>query len=760
MDRGLGEMTDGRTPEALAVREYIFDDYRIDVAAYQLWRGDHLIPLTPKVFDTLAVLIQHRDRAISKQELLSFVWPDSRVTEDSLTQSISALRRALGDDITHPKLIATIARRGYRFIAPVVEVPVEEFAVKAEPKTVSASPPSPSTSPLEAPALPDGTSNFGLLKPLRGANRDFRNWKAWLGGTLLGAVAVLAIGMVLPQVFNLRPVTRPEVPTLRFSIGAPRGTTRIYGGVLSPNGRYILLLTENDRSGVAEIWIQSLATGQARTIPGTEGASRPFWSPDSQLIGFLAEGKLKRIGINNQTVQVIAPAGTNTSAPTWGSKRIILFAEQRAGLYSVSESGGTPVPVTTLNSKEQEVAHRWPQFLPDGEHFLYFVVSAKPDRTGTYLGSLRSKQAQRLLDVPAIFAAPGYLVYTRDHLLMAQAFDPARPHVRQAPMVIGETVFPAANIDESTLSTANLSVSGNGLLAYTSLAGMPQVKWFDRSGREIGMIDMPVPVFNPVLSPDQNQLLVGSRNLDHGVWLVDLSRGVSTRIVADGMRPLWSPDGAQIAFSADRAGANSLFTKPAAGSNEEGLLLRAGGSKALNDWSPDGRYILYTRIVPDTKYELWLLPLFGDRKPRPFLQAPFNEIQGQISPDGHWVAYASDESGTWEIYLQSFPSLGGKRILSVDGGVEPHWRKDGKELFYLAPDRNLMAVSINLSSSPEIERPHVVFRAPVPPLSRIISNQFAVGADGQRFVFGLVENTSKEEQQLTVLSSWPSLLSH
>ncbi len=455
---------------------------------------------------------------------------------------------------------------------------------------------------------------------------------------------------------------------------------------------------------------------------------------------------------------MIASAGTNTSAASWGSKGLILLAEGRSGLYSVPQSGGPSIPVTTLNANEEEVDHRWPQFLPDGEHFIFFNVSAKPNRTGTYLGSIRSKQVERILDVHAIFAPPGYLIYTRDHLLMAQAFDLNRAHARATPMVIGETAFPAESIDESELSTANLSVSANGLLAYTGSGGTPEVKWFDRSGHELGAIEMPAPVYYPVLSPDQKQLLVGARGLDHGVWAVDLSRGVSTRIVSDGMRPLWSPDSARIAFSADRAGVNSLFTKPVAGSNQDTLLLRTSYTKALNDWSPDGRYILYTSIVPGARNKLWVLPLFGDQKPRQLLQSPFNEAQGQVSPDGHWIAYASDESGVPEVYLQSFPEPGGKRVLSVDGGVEPHWRKDGKELFYLAPDRNLMAVTITLGALPSIERPHALFRASVPSVSSMFSNQIAVSADGQRFLIGSGEKTTKEEQ-ITVLSSWPSLLS-
>jgi Tol biopolymer transport system component len=225
------------------------------------------------------------------------------------------------------------------------------------------------------------------------------------------------------------------------------------------------------------------------------------------------------------------------------------------------------------------------------------------------------------------------------------------------------------------------------------------------------------------------------------------------------MSPIWSRDGAQIAFSADRAGANSFFVRSATGAREDTLLLRTPYNKVLNDWSPDGRYILYGSVRPDTKNDLWILPTFGDRKPRLFLQTPFNEMQGQISPDGRWVAYASDESGAWEVYLESFPEPGGKRILSVSGGVEPHWRKDGKELFYLAPGGNVMAVNITLGASPKIERPHPLFRAPELPVSRFFRNQFAVSADGQRFLIGLVEKTTKEDQ-ITVLSSWPDLLSH
>jgi Tol biopolymer transport system component len=712
----------------------------------------------PKAFDVLAILLQHHDRVVTKDELMSSLWPDASVTEDSISHCISILRKAFGDDTKHPTVIATISRRGYRFIAPLDEILADEPAVAG------------SKAPFAVPALatsPGGylpqvdTENFASPADFRREDRKSGNWKPWLGGALLGSAAALAIGLVLLQVSRPPRNGREDISPVRFSVNAPSGTSLTSGAILSPNGRYLILLAEDERSGIGRIWIRSLDTLQSRPVPGTEGATQPFWSPDSRYIGFFAGAKLKRVGIDDQTPQVITSTGPSNSGAAWSSKGVVVFADVRSGLYSVPESGGTPTPLTTLSSKDQEIAHRWPQFLPDGEHFLYYDVSAQSGRAGTWLGSLHSKQADRILDVPAIFAQPGYLVFTRDHLLMAQAFDLTRPRAAQNPLFIRGTTFPGGSINASTLSAANLSVSANGLLTYASSGGMPRLTWFDRSGHEVNSVNMPTPVLYPVLSPDQKQVLVAGRDVDlnhEAVWLVDVARSVSTRIVSDGMSPLWSPDGTQIAFSADRGG-NSFFIKHVTGSKEDTLVLRTPLNKVLNDWSPDGRYILYTSVRTDAKNDLWLLPMFGDQKPKPFLQTPFSEAQAQISPDGHWVAYASDESGAWEVYLDSFPESGVKRILSPQGGVEPHWRKDGKEIFYLSPDRNLMAVDVTLGPPLKIERPHALFRASVLPVSKIFRNQFAVSADGQRFLIGVVERTTNDEQ-ITVVTSWPSLLSH
>jgi eukaryotic-like serine/threonine-protein kinase len=403
----------------------------------------------------------------------------------------------------------------------------------------------------------------------------------------------------------------------------------------------------------------------------------------------------------------------------------------------------------------QEVAHRWPQFLPDGEHFLFFKTSSKPNQTGTYVGTLHSRTSYRLLDVLAVYAPPGYLIYLRDHLLMAQRFDASHLRLSSSATVVDASVLTAGTVNEAGVTAAD-----SGLLAFGGYPTPERVKWFDRSGRELATIETPTVVHNPELSPDQKQVLVGSRDVEHGIWLVDLDRGATTRFVPDGMRPQWSPDGARIVYTADRiTNVGDIFMKAVTGRNDDELLLRSKENKMIDDWSPDGRYIVYASINPQTKADLWLLPTTGDRKPRPFLQTPADELQGQISPDGHWIAYTSDESGIWEVYLQSFPDAGTKRTISIGGGTEPHWRRDGRELFYLSLDRTLMSVNVTLGSSASIGRARPLFRAPIPSSFSVFRNHYAVAADGQRFLICAIERRGKDEQ-MTVLVNWSGPATH
>jgi DNA-binding winged helix-turn-helix (wHTH) protein/Tol biopolymer transport system component len=740
-------MSQPRTGEVIAtgrpgdheplVRTFVFGQFRVDVTTYELWRNDDLVTISPKAFDTLLILVRNRIRAVGKDELMDMVWPDSNVTEDSLTQCISTLRRALGDDPNHPRFIATVSRRGYRFIAPVSEI------LSAVPSQTD------SPAPAEkAPAAPPAQALPAVPAPLPWLRRH----------RTLGAVAIVllaGIGVALVSFLNGRLAASARtrsaaIGRLRFTVEAPDGAEFNSGAVLSPDGRYLAFVAEDVRTGGIRLGLNSLDSSETRLLPATDGASQPFWSPDSRSIGFFADGKLKRVGLDNGPPQVVTVLGTLSTGATWNAKGVILFAGQRSGLFSVPDSGGVPAPVTSLNPAAQEVAHRWPQFLPDGEHFLFFKTSAKPDQAGTWVGALHSRTTTRLLDTVAVYAPPGYLIYLRERLLMAQRFDAGRLQLSSSATVVDPSLLTVSTVNEAGVSAAN-----NGMLAFGGYPTRARVKWFDRSGAEISTVDTPSAVHNPAISPDQKQVLVGSREVEHGIWLVDLDRNAPTRFVPDGMRPQWSPDGTRVAYTADRlGGVGDIFMKSMTGRDNEDLLLRSKENKMVDDWSPDGRYIVYSSISPRTRTDIWILPTSGDRKPRPFLQTPADELQGQISPDGHWIAYTSNESGVWEVYLQSFPEPGAKRTISIGGGTEPHWRRDGRELFYLSPDRSLMSVNMSLGSAPPaIERARPLFRAAIPDSPGVFVNYYAVSADGQRFLMCAVDRNGKEERE-TVLVNW------
>jgi DNA-binding winged helix-turn-helix (wHTH) protein/Tol biopolymer transport system component len=716
-------------------RQVAFGSFRLDFTKRRLWRDGHIVPLTPRVFDTLAVLVLHRDQVVEKDELMKLVWPDSFVAEDNLTHNISVLRKALGDLSDPPEFILTIARRGYRFIASVTELPADNDVTWAAPNNGDALE---SNGRLQA-HVTDGS--MPVAKSLRG-----RRMGISAAASLLGlAILVRAVLLV--------PAARPAVGPIRFVLNAPEGTTIVTGAVLSPDARHLVFVAA-DASEKASLWVRDLASAESRVLPGTEGATRPFWSPEGQLIGFFADGKLKKVGLAGDPPQTIASVGPTPAGGSWSSSGLILFAERLSALYSVRAEGGMVTPATRLDPSTQEERHRWPQFLPDGRHFLYFVISANPDHGGTYVGSIGSSERARLLDAsssPAIYAPADCLLYVRDRVLLAQPFDVTHLRLTGAPVAI------VGNVSAPQMGNgAVLSAAAGGLLTFGGNGHAEHLVWFSRSGQSLGAIDTPTVLRNPMLSPDQTQLLGQSVEADRpSVWLVDLERGAATRVAADGNVPLWSPDGAHIAFTSGRTtGVDDIFVRSTAGPNEDELLLRSVDTKHVHSWSPDGRYIVYVSTNPRHNVDLWLLPMFGDRHPIPFLQTPFNEKQGQVSPDGRWMAYASDESGAWEVYVQSFPVPGGKRTISVGGGTEPQWRRDGRELFYLAADHTLMAVDVRPGETWQAGRPIPLFRTSLPRTAEP-RNHYAVSADGQRFVIDSVTEGDNQEA-MTVLVNWPA----
>ena len=710
--------------------EYLFGPFRLDVSSMQLTRGDETVGLTPKAFDTLLVLIRNRHRLVRKDELMSAVWADSFVSEDSLTQNITALRRALGDDSHQPEYISTIPRRGYRFIAPLVE------RGPAEPRVANALAPPPTVV-----GAPERETPATAAVPAR------RSWArspwAWAGGAALAAVLVFAATLASA------PTAAPPPAVLHFSIDAPPGTRLASGGAISPDRRHLAFIAQDEASGVAHLWIRELDEGTSHAIEGTEGAGKPFWSPDSDAVGFFASGSLKRVGVAGGPVQTLAPVvGLTVSGGTWGADDVILFASFRSGVSAVPASGGEVTAATRLDAAAQETAHRWPQFLPDGR-FLFSIYSENTDRAGTYVGALGSDQRVRVLPDPGgTFAPNGYLLYVKDRVLMAQPFSVSQTRVSGAAATLAGDVFPL-----SPTSGASTSAAGE-VLVYGGRSPDFELAWFSRSGQRQQTIKAPPNLYNPSISQDLRYLLAGSGT---DVWLIDLDRDAATRIGA-GNSPLISPDGTQIAFTSGRLeGVSDLYVASTIGRGEDRLFLRTQENKLVNDWSRDGRYLVFASTNPETRMDLWMVQTSGGGGPVALLTTPFNEFQAQISPDGRWIAYASDESGRWEVYVQSFPELGAKRAISSGGGAEPQWRRDGRELFYVTPEGTLMTVNVTPGSTLQVGRPAPLFRTPIPITGEMNSrrNHYVAAPDGQRF---LVNAASDAQESITVLVNWTSRL--
>ena len=570
-------------------------------------------------------------------------------------------------------------------------------------------------------------SESGIVAGLRPVSRlNRREQLAWALASLLALV--VAGGTVQ---YLRRPVD--DQATLRFSIRSPEGAAFVGGGVgslaMSPDGRRIVFAATRSSGGGQMLWMQPLDSLEARVLPGTEhgGSAGAFWSPDGRSVAFFADGKLKKIDIAGGAPQTLCDVANGSTGGTWGREGVIVFGTLAGGLWRVPASGGQPVAVTTLDAGRQEGSHRRPAFLPDGRRFTYV---AQPGNT-IYVGSLDSTAVTSLLkaDSQAMYSA-GYLVFVRQGTLFGQPFDAGKLKVSGEAIPIADSIGSNASV-----AGAGYSASENGVLMYVRGAGggasPNQLTWFDRNGKPAGSIGSVADYRGIELSPDEQRLAEHPHEAVGGgdLWLRDLSRETTTRLTfgAHNTSPVWSPDGAHIAFGSNRpasgqpladgyAGIFNLFEKRADGTGDMTVLLDSvaaklpPGWKQPTSWSPDGQLIVFELLDPKTSYDIWAVPLNGDRKPRPLLQTEFQELEGQISPDGRWLAYASNETRRLEVYVRPLSAAAGKWQISTGGGSYPRWRRDGKELFYLSRDRKLMAVQIN-SSGPAIEAgiPHALF---------------------------------------------------
>ncbi|HMD96540.1 MAG TPA: protein kinase [Terriglobia bacterium] len=512
---------------------------------------------------------------------------------------------------------------------------------------------------------------------------------------------------------------------------------------LSPDGRQLVSSGMNDGDPLS---LRPLDSEVPKPLPGTESGGATFWSPDSKSIGFVANEKLKRIDVATGAVQTLADAPTERGA-SWNREGTILFAPGGNGpLYRIPATGGQPVQVTQLRAP-QEASHRFPQFLPDGRHFLFWIVGS-PDAEGEYVGSLDNQDHQRVCvaDGPVTFVPPDHIFLVRESVVYAQRFDLDKLKLT------GEPVAVASGVSEDRIIRERVAASDTGIIAFRpDVAVKRQVTWLDRTGRPDGTVGEPLAgVRGGELSPDGRTLAIHTARGEVGrpdELLMDMARGTLTPLTSERSgNARWSPDGKRIAFNGERTGILNIYSMVVGSSSPGEVVLALNEAINLSDWSPDGKYILYSSQSPTTARDVWALPLDGaDRKPFPVVQTPAEERGGRFSPDGKWVAYSSNETGREEIFVRPFPGPGPAQRVSTEGGRLPFWRRDGKELYYLREDQ-LMAVSVNgaAKATLEVGMPQSLFKA-----RGIVVPE----TDGQRFL-ALTPLGEVTTPPVTVIVNW------
>lgn len=569
---------------------------------------------------------------------------------------------------------------------------------------------------------------------------------AWIAA--LAAVALAAAWIVRAP----RPAA--AAPEIRVDIATPHSTAP-QALALSPDGGTLAFVAS--LGGQSRLWLRSLASGSSHALADTDGADAPFWSPDSRAIGFFADGKLRRVDVDGGSVQTITNA-FGTGGGTWNRDNVILFASLGRPITRVGAIGGAPVELTGLTQLGSDFS---PFFLPDGRHFLYYV-RGNPEVRGVYVGDIdQQMETRRLLDADssAVYASTGQLLFARHGTLSAQNFDAAT-------LQLGGASFPVAGVRGAQYGPTQFgpSVSAAGSIAFRSSAapGKRELVWFDRSGKQIGTVgDGAGDGSQPSLTRDGAHVaMYRSVNGNVDVWSLDTKRGAWSRLTsdpADDVFPVWSPDGSELVFSSNRTGIHNLYRRPLTAGGREERLFSSPQHKVATDWSADGRFIVFDSEDPKTGSDIWALPLDGKEKPFPVVNTKFDEHSAQFSPDGHWIAYQSNESGRTEIYIQPFPGPGNSSVISTAGGTQAHWGRDAKELFYVARNGWLTVVPIRLTAKGQA--PDVGAGVPLfaPPLGRAVEqgdsrHHYMIASDSQRIL--VATDPEEGNEPITLILNW------
>jgi eukaryotic-like serine/threonine-protein kinase len=565
----------------------------------------------------------------------------------------------------------------------------------------------------------------------------------WRNPAIVASLAALVVGGALTWKVSMRQPDAPVLPEARLEISTPP-SGQPWSFSISPDGLTVAFVAQSE--GHPALWVRPLRDVTARPLAGTSGATDPFWSPDSQAIGFFADGKLKRIDLKGGAPQNLADA-PEPQGGAWGRDSTIVFApHQLSPLLRVTAAGGEARAATRL--APGHAGHLYPQLLPDG-HALYYVASAQ-GLQGVYLDRLDGTAPRKLLDAPGpvLYASTGHVFFVRENNLFAQALDPVRGELTDSAVRVADHIMVDPSPSGVDLAAASVSATGAILYRGASTGGARQLTWFDRSGKTVKQVGSPDSARNgnPIsVSPDGRRVAT-SRRLDgkSDLWLVDLERsGAISRLTNGGQESsaLWSRDGLHITYVSGRKGHSGIFQRDLDNDRDEPLVATTT-PVAPADWSSDGRFLLYLNAdtnldaARNTHLDIWGLRVGSDEQPFPVVRSPFEDLNPQFAPDGRWIAYESTESGQREVYVRPFRDPGASMPVSIGGGTQVRWRRDGKELFYLGLDRSMMAVPIAWlpnGRSVEAGAPVRLFETKIDN-GLLAQRQYEVSPDGQRFL--------------------------